>query len=307
MPHETVLIIRPGALGDTILTLPLVDSIRAQNPDAQITYLGNRSCKVLFQRDVEFRPFDDPAWLWLFNPEAEPLPVKARPFDKAYVILGRADDVVRNLQRVGSGSILQCPSRPGPGRHAVEHLHQSLGLPVPPRVPALTSLAPAEKRDVIWLHPGSGGASKCLPLETIHRLARNLVKHTGWKLAVTAGEDDSFLDRAPSWKRLVQSDAAIVKIRRPLLELCNELGSAKLFIGNDSGMAHLAAALGVPSAVFFVTTDPRNWAPWVSEGQMRVMDVRGQDLENLKLDRVLSRIESLRRQAEGTLTLSHRS
>jgi heptosyltransferase III len=295
MPHETVLIIRPGALGDTILTLPLVDSIRAQNPDARITFLGNRSYKDLFPTSVDFQAFDDPAWLWLFNGETEPLPVTARPFDKAYAIVSRADDVVRNLERAGSLSILQCPSRPGPGRHVVEHLHHALGLPLPARYPVLTALAHTEKTDLIWLHPGSGGVSKCLPPEAMCRLARTLVEHTRWKLAVTAGEDDSFLEQAPSWKRLVQYEADVVMIRRPITELCTDLGSSKLFLGNDSGIAHLAAALGVPSAVFFVSSDPMNWAPWAPESQMRVIDLRGQDVRNSELDRVLPRINSLLR------------
>src|SRR5208283_5023173 len=47
MSSTTVLVIRPGALGDTILTLPFLDTIQAENPDAKITFLGNRSYRDL--------------------------------------------------------------------------------------------------------------------------------------------------------------------------------------------------------------------------------------------------------------------
>ncbi len=295
MPHDTILIIRPGALGDTILTLPLVASIQAKNPDCPITFLGNRACKDLFPASVAFQPFDDPAWLWLFNLEHAAMPDTVQRIDRAYAILSRPEDVLRNLRRVGVRSILQCPAHPGPGQHMVEYLHEALELTVPAREPALIDLAPVNKKDFIWIHPGSGGASKCLPLEIMYELARHLAELTGWNLMVSASEEDAFLKRNPLWERLTETDAASVMIQRPLKDLCAEFGAARLFLGSDSGIAHLAAALGVPSAVFFLKSDPANWGPWAPDNQVRILDLRGEDVENFAIDRALSRIESLLR------------
>jgi ADP-heptose:LPS heptosyltransferase len=48
----------------------------------------------------------------------------------------------------------------------------------------------------------------------------------------------------------------------PLAEVKNLLSSASIFVGNDSGPAHMAAAFGVPSVVIFGTSDPAIWGPW---------------------------------------------
>lgn len=46
-----------------------------------------------------------------------------------------------------------------------------------------------------------------------------------------------------------------------LVELARSLAGARLYIGNDSGVSHLAAAVGCPTVVLFGPTDPRVWAP----------------------------------------------
>jgi len=282
MCPETILIVRPGALGDTILSLPLLASIRSKHPDARITFLGNRSYQDLLPPGTEFQSIDSPRWLWLFSSSADAR--SPRAFNRAYVILNRADDVARNLQRAGTTSVYAASSTPSPGKHLVEHLHEALGLPVPQRRPALAELAPREKSDLIWIHPGSGGSKKCVPLEVIGRLADTLRSKTNLELAVTAGEADGFLRGCSEWERLIRGPSTYFLEDRPLLELCKELGSARLFLGNDSGISHLAAGLGVPSAVFFVSSDPIQWSPWVPGARLRVMDWRagwalGVDLE----------------------------
>ena len=54
----------------------------------------------------------------------------------------------------------------------------------------------------------------------------------------------------------------------PLSEVKSLLAGAQLFIGNDSGPAHIAAAFGVPVVVLFGPSDPVNWAPWRTEAQV---------------------------------------
>ncbi len=128
MSSTTVLVIRPGALGDTILTLPVLDTIQAENPDAKITFLGNRSYRDLIPPHIRFEAFDDRTWLWLFNSEEANPPADTRHFDKAYVILNRPEDVVRSLKRAGTETVHSCASLPERGRHVVEHLHAGSGF-----------------------------------------------------------------------------------------------------------------------------------------------------------------------------------
>lgn len=272
--EQSILIVRPGALGDTILTFPLLVSLRRRFPGACITLLGNRAYKNLAPPGIQVASIDDQKWLWLFSSSA-PGPSPSLPrFSRAYVILNRPERVVANLTSTGTESICCTGSRPPQGQHLVKHLHEAFGFAIPPREPALLHLAPCRSRDLIWVHPGSGGPKKCVPLEFITSLSAQLSRRTGWPIAVTAGEEDAFLKEEPAWERLTREQNAILFENRPLEEICRELGGAQLFLGNDSGISHLAAGLGIPSTLFFISTDPEQWGPWAPHDRIRVVDVR---------------------------------
>jgi ADP-heptose:LPS heptosyltransferase len=54
----------------------------------------------------------------------------------------------------------------------------------------------------------------------------------------------------------------------PLSEIKSVIAGASLFVGNDSGPAHMAAALGVPAVVIFGASDPAIWGPWRTASQV---------------------------------------
>jgi Glycosyltransferase family 9 (heptosyltransferase) len=272
-----VLVVRPGALGDTILSLPFLESIRLKNPAARITFLGTRAYGDLIPKWAEFRGVDDAGWLWLFEAETPAFAGQGDPYDTAYVVLNNPDDVIRNLTKSGVRSIIHTSSSPVPGEHVVEHILGGLGLALPKKAPALCHLASRRKK-MIWIHPGSGGQRKCVPLSFLIRFVDALIDAHEWPRAVTVGEADAFLNHQPQWKTLVSAPRTCLLKQRPFLELCSALRPASLFIGNDSGIGHLAAALGIPSIIFFVSTAPSQWSPWVPTCQVREIDVRGKDL-----------------------------
>jgi heptosyltransferase III len=272
--RKTILVIRPGALGDTILTLPLVESISTERPDAAITFLGNGSYRDLMAPGISLQPIDGPDWLWLFIDPPFGQTGSTPVFDTAYVILGKSREVVSNLRQSGTRSVLWTSSRPTHTRHIVEHVHDGLGLPIPPRKPALLHLSPGTRKDLIWIHPGTGGPKKCVDLRYITQVAHDLADSTGLNLAVTVTEQDAFLWDLPEWQELVNHPRTALYENRPLLEICRELGAARLFIGNDSGISHLAAGLGIPAAVFFTATDPVQWMPWVPSENLLILDLR---------------------------------
>ncbi len=75
--------------------------------------------------------------------------------------------------------------------------------------------------------------------------------------------------------------------------LATVLSRASLYVGNDSGVTHLAAALGVPTIALFGPTDPRSWAP--VGPRVAIVTASQGELHRLELDDVLARVELLRR------------
>jgi heptosyltransferase III len=269
-----ILIVRPGALGDTILTLPLVESIRRDDPRARITLLGSRAYRDILPHGIEPVPFDGPEWLWLFAADGQAVPAHAPHFDRAYVILKHPDPVAGNLRAAGTPRICTASPAPEGPCHLVTHLHLALGIAVPPRLPSLLHLAQPRKEDVIWIHPGSGAASKCLPLDLMILVVEILQRRTGYRPVMTLGEDDAFLTASDQWTRLSRLPRLEILDGRSLPDLAENLSGAAIYVGNDSGISHFAAALGVPSLVFFVATDPAVWAPWVPAEQLYAADLR---------------------------------
>ncbi|HMK35522.1 MAG TPA: glycosyltransferase family 9 protein [Desulfomonilaceae bacterium] len=278
---------RPGALGDTILALPLLNSVRERHPGSRIVFLGTRSYADLVPDWAEFQSVDHSHWTWLFDSADRPLPSHAAGFDAAYVVLNHPKPVITNLKRTGTRVIAHTSSRPLCGEHVVEHIHRGLGLSVPPKIPCLGTRT-AQKEHLIWIHPGSGGPAKCAPLDWLIRFSEALREHVNWPRIVTAGEEDAFLKNLPDWKILVGSPCTRLLEHQPLDKLRKILRNASLFIGNDSGMSHLAAALGVPAMVFYVSTDPTQWAPWVPSDQLGAVDMRGQDFADTDIHRLVS-------------------
>ena len=78
---------------------------------------------------------------------------------------------------------------------------------------------------------------------------------------------------------------------QPLSSVKNLMAGAQLFVGNDSGPAHIAAAFGVPVVVLFGSSDPVVWAPWRTEAQV-LTDERG--IDAITVERTLAALETLK-------------
>lgn len=135
------------------------------------------------------------------------------------------------------------PALPG-GRPAVDFYCAQVGAPVG-AVPRIDCL----RRDAGFLavHPFSGSACKNWPLEGF----REMANASGLPVRWLAGEGEVL---------------AGAERFDDLYELGCWLATARAYLGNDSGITHLAAAVGVPVTAVFLTSDPRIWAPRGSGG-----------------------------------------
>jgi heptosyltransferase III len=77
----------------------------------------------------------------------------------------------------------------------------------------------------------------------------------------------------------------------PLEEIKSLMAGASLFVGNDSGPAHMAAAFGIPAVVIFGTSDPVVWAPWRTPAE--VLSGSG-EIRSVKARQVIEALERLR-------------
>ena len=123
--------------------------------------------------------------------------------------------------------------------HAADFFAGQVGclLPAIPRIGCLRT-----DGGFAVIHPFSGSPHKCWPLERYRELARLLPMPVRW----CAGPEDEL--------------PGAVRIDN-LYELACWLAGARLYIGNDSGITHLAAATGTPVIALFGPTDPGIWAP----------------------------------------------
>jgi ADP-heptose:LPS heptosyltransferase len=111
-----------------------------------------------------------------------------------------------------------------------------------------------------WLvvHPGAGSAAKCWPAEAYARVITTLAARARMNVCVHVGPADAAAGAA---LRRHLGDGVAWLVEPPLPALAGVLAEAALFVGNDSGVSHLAAALGVPCLALF---DARHldWRPW---------------------------------------------
>jgi heptosyltransferase-3 len=144
--------------------------------------------------------------------------------------------------------------------HTAEHAASAmfyLGVPISeaprafvPAVAGRSPLAPASPYAVI--HPFAATAEKTWPISSFLELARYLSQSLDLEpIFIGAGSDD--MSAIVGWRSIIGAGLA---------EVGRLLRDATLFIGNDSGPAHVAAAFGVPEVVLFGPSSLETWGPW---------------------------------------------
>ena len=235
------LVVRGGALGDFLLTLPALERARAQASELTLAatprYASLRP--DLYDRLIDLR---GPEALWIFGAGQPP----ALP-DVALVY---TPGVAETLRALGVPRVLCAAPRPPSGTHAVDHLLAPLDdLPgsVIPRIPAGTWTAPLPGPRPVVLAPGAAGADK---IWGGFPAVAALLARVGCPYVWVPGRDEPW---AP------QPGQTLGGLDLPALAAL--AGVAGAWLGNDTGTTHLAAAAGAPVLAMFGPTDPRCWAP----------------------------------------------
>lgn len=298
-----ILVIRGGAIGDFILTLPALKALRDARPQAHIEILGYRHIAVLAEnrfyaqavRSIEYGPLAR-----FFARDCE-LPAELADyfagFDLIVSYLYDPDQVFEtNLRRCGVEDLICGPARIVENAgHAARQLAQpveSLGINVADLAGKIfpsvedrefaRDFLSSMRQPIIAIHPGSGSQAKNWPVENwIGLFSPNSRFANLERVLVISGEADAA--QGEQLAREWNNRGARFARNLPLPRLAAVLEYAT-FIGHDSGISHLAAAAGANCILLFGPTDPDVWAPM--NENVRVLRAPGGRLSDLQIETV---------------------
>lgn len=308
MTSGKILVIRGGAIGDFILTLPALAALRRQFPQAHLEVLGYPHIIQLAQagRLVNRTAAIEARELASFFASGGELPEPWRDyfseFDLVISYLYDPDEIFQNnVKRCSPGQFISGPHRPDEAerRHATQIFLrplERLAIFDADPIPRLT-LPPAATEPVgsLALHPGSGSERKNWPEPQWRQLIEQLVATTDLSLLLVGGEVEG--EKLSRLAAVVPSERRAVARNLPLAELARRLQTCRGFIGHDSGITHLAAALGLPCVVLWADTVEEIWRP---QGE-RVRILRPPDgLSRLGVGEVLAGLQPLLERAAAS-------
>ncbi len=260
------LVYHAGALGDFITTLPLIAALRGRHADAHFVLLARRSngeLAVAAGYANEAWDIDDARVAALFATDVQEANHILDTVDSAVVFAHDDSPVLEHLRRRGVSPLLSQPPFPQTHLHVVDY-HLSLAGPGPwtveqstPRIevssPLPTACRSLDPGRTVLVHAGSGSAAKNWPSDRFAACAEAL-EADGFAPVWLMGPVE--LERGPQPPR-----GARVLHGLSAAQLAPLLQRTTLFVGNDSGVAHLAAACGCPTVAVFGATDPGVWGP----------------------------------------------
>lgn len=279
-----VAVVRLRSLGDCVLTTPALHILKHARPDLRIAVVVEDRFRELFEGNPDVDATLPPEssavrrfapWLclnlhggttsaWITAVSGAPIRAGFAHFRNRLVYhlrIPRAQEILGAERKV----------------HTAEHLASAIFYLGAERceIPrARLFVAPGPARPAIpiaVIHPFAAAPEKTWPADRFIAVAEHL-ERSGMEPVFVGGAGDDF---SPFGRRRTIAG-------RSLASLKSLLSCAALFVGNDSGPAHMAAAFGLPVVVVFSASDPEIWGPWRTPSQIvRAPATTGQVLEAL--------------------------
>jgi heptosyltransferase-3 len=295
-----IAVIRIRSMGDCILTAPGLSILKSARPDLSIAVVVEERFRALFEGNPDVDEILHPEWS---------------------AVRGWRPDLCLNLHGGGSSAALTALSgarfRAGFGHfrfpwiynvkipcaqeilgvggkvHTAEHLASAvfyLGaarveIPRARLVANKSAQAGAQRAPTgppyAVIHPVASAPDKTWPAERFEQIGSYLQESLELEPVFVGGPGDD-LSRFRGWRTVSGA---------PLGEIKSLIAGAALFIGNDSGPAHMAAAFGIPVVVIFGASDPVIWAPWRTQAEV----LMGRDgIGSVSVREVVDALERLR-------------
>ena len=288
-----IAVIRLRSLGDCVLTTPALALLKAHRPDLHIGVVVEDRFRQVFDGNPDVEQTLAPSlpavagWgarlalnfhggtrsMWLLA--SSRAPIRAGFAHHAYSFLYN--------ERIPRAQEILGEERPV---HTAEHIASAifwLGVPRAEIPRAKLAVAPwreGPKGPYAVVHPFASAPDKTWPAARFCEVARYLRGH-GVEPVILAGPADD-LTVFGAFRTFRSTGPALAK---------SLIAGAQLFVGNDSGPAHIAAAFGVPVVVLFGPPDPATWAPWRTEAQV----LASRDgIARIPVEQVIAAAEALR-------------
>jgi ADP-heptose:LPS heptosyltransferase len=331
---KSILVIRPGAIGDALLTFPILKLLKEQYDSTCITLVSNPQVLPLaraFGVAEQIFDFQNIQWSELFSSSGirtSSMRNLLAQIDLAICWLRDPYGIIEhNLKTSGIEHLIIAPGRPSASEHLhiMDYLARTIGLSdISPSISVGEGVNDIGLAGPVWspqggsyglfiddepnsdvsqratikahnmttkrlvaVHPGSGALEKCWPIFRFAEVIKRLWKQNHPVLLLSGPADTervndllkhlSFSPTSEMFKMLTCA---------PLLQVAQHLQQCKCYLGNDSGITHLAAMLGVPTVAIFGPTDPKIWRP---VGPF-VKVIQGCSLEDITVDEVIGAI-----------------
>lgn len=294
---KRILVIRGGAIGDFVLTLPAVKLLRDAFPTARLEILGY--CHIAALAEKRFyadatRSIEYGGLAGFFAKSGALDAELARYFESFDLVISYLFDPDRvfeqNVARCGVEMFIAASPKIADGEHAAAQLArplEQLGLTL---ADAAARLFPSqEDREFahtraarIAIHPGSGSSTKNWAI-------------SNWQTILTALGDQNVLlvggEADEQQLAALGNHNAHTAVNLPLPHLAAVLEQSDVFVGHDSGISHIAAAVGTPCVLLFGPTDPAVWAP--ANSHVRVLRPGSKSLHDVPVTEVLDAVRIL--------------
>jgi ADP-heptose:LPS heptosyltransferase len=250
------LLIRPGAIGDFILSLPALEALAAQGGGTEVWCAEQNLPLVRFANTV--RTIGSSGLDRLGVTHADDVVERLRGFDDIVSWYGENRPEFRTLVQELGLPFRFLRALPDGSCHAADFYSgqaRRLGF-APNRFPKIP--CPDAPRTFAAIHPFASSKAKRAPMAVFQAAAERLAK-----------------EMPVYWLRGPQEELEGAVLIPDLYDLACWLRSARIFVGNDSGISHLAAAVGTPVMAYFQASDAKVWAPRGSPTDIAVLQPEG--------------------------------
>ena len=270
------LVIRSGAVGDVLVSFPALHGLNRVGPDVRVTLAARTEARLLAREEGlahAVADFGAPFFLPLYSRSSSPTPGEAafrawlEQFDCTVSLLDDPDEALAGrLRRLGARTVHAFGGMRS-GEAVSRQLFRvlaPLGIQSYPAERALLSSSREPPRALpgrfVMFHVGSGSPRKNWPAALFAALGEDVLA-AGYEVFLPGGEADSAPVADVSQRLCKRFGERCSVVAYDLVSLASVIARAALFVGNDSGITHLAALLGVPTIAIFGPTDPVVWRP----------------------------------------------